>query len=192
MSDHQPSAGHPATDNSPAAVQSRGSMRIAIGVVCLVAGIVAYALPTRTLSFLGFLVGIQLVIVGLMRIWAIRAFVLGKQVKIAGYVLAVATIVAGILCITRPSSSLVVVAVLVGAGWIADGVIELVAFGTGAAADRGWALMSGVLTLLGGIAILAYPRSTLVTLAQVAGVILVVVGVGYLASGVNRWRAADA
>lgn len=67
------SARSPATDDSPAAVQSRGLMRLAIGVVCLLAGIFAYALPSRTLLFLGFLVGVQLVIVGLMRVWAIRA-----------------------------------------------------------------------------------------------------------------------
>lgn len=165
-------------------------MRSAIGVVCLVSGVFADALPSRTLLFLGILVGVQLVVVGLMRVWAIRALVLDPTVKIAGYVLAAATIVAGILCLTRPSTSLVVIAVFIGAGWIADGIIELVAFGTGAAADRGWALLSGILTLLGGIAVLAYPRTSLVTLAQVTGVILVVVGIGYLVSGGGRGRAA--
>lgn len=181
----------PDTDGSVAG-RTRGITRIAIGLVCGVAGIFAVALPSRTLLFLGVLIGIQLVLVGLMRLWAIRTFTLTAKVKQAGYALAALSIVAGIFCMLRPSTSLVVVAIFIGAGWIADGIIELVAFATGAAADRSWALMSGSLTLLGGVAVLAFPRSSLMTLAQVSGVILLIFGVVYLASGITRWRASSA
>ena len=180
-----------ASADSPAAVQSRGVMRLVIGAVCLVAGIFALVLPDRTLLILGFLIGVQLVIVGLVRVWAIRTFAVSSKVKLLGYLLALLTIVAGILCMIRPSTSLVVFAVFVGVGWIADGAIELVTFSTGAAADRWSSLTSGILSLVGGLVVLLFPRSSLIALAQVTGVILLVIGAGYLASGITRWRATS-
>ena len=70
-----------------------------------------------------------------------------------------------------------------------DGILQLIAFATGSTTERGWALLSGLLTVLGGVAVLVFPDKTLVLLAQVTGVILLVFGVSYLLSGVARGRA---
>ena len=84
---------------------------------------------------------------------------------------------------------MLVVAIFIGVGWIADGILQLIAFATGSTTERGWALLSGLLTVLGGVAVLVFPDKTLVLLAQVTGVILLVFGVSYLLSGVARGRA---
>ena len=164
-------------------------MRLTIGLVCVAAGAFALFAPDRTLKFIGFLIGAQLVVIGLVRLWALRTFVFPRNIKVFGDVLAVLTIVAGIFCMVRPGASLLVVAIFIGVGWIADGILQLIAFATGSTTERGWALLSGLLTVLGGVAVLVFPDKTLVLLAQVTGVILLVFGVSYLLSGVARGRA---
>lgn len=165
------------------------TVRLLIGAVAALAGLLLLLLPDRTLLLVGFLIGTQLVLVGVLRIWALRAFVLPANVRAAGYALAVLTIVAGILCMVRPGTSLLVVAIVVGVGWLADGAAELVAFARNTAADRGFALMSGILTLLGGLAVLFFPRTSLVALAQVAGVFLLLFGIAHLVTAFRRREA---
>lgn len=156
------------------------TFRVLVGAIATLAGLLLLFLPDRTLLVVGFLIGTQLVLAGVLRIWALRAFVLPGNVQAAGYGLAALTILAGILCMVRPGTSLLLVAVVIGIGWLADGATELVAFARDTAADRGFALVSGVLTLLGGLAVLIFPRTSLAALAQVAGVFLLLFGVAHL------------
>jgi uncharacterized membrane protein HdeD (DUF308 family) len=165
------------------------SWEVLIGVVSVLAGLLVLLLPDRTLLLVAVVVGVQLVVVGLMRPWAIRAFALPARVRLLGGGLAIAMVVAGVVCMLRPGASLLLVAIMIGAGWLADGVIEIVAFATGAATDRWSALLSGAVALVGGILVLVFPRSTLTVLAQVSGAVLLTLGLAYALAGLRRWRA---
>lgn len=175
---------------APAALPAQRApvVEIAVGVVLLLTGVVMLVLPSRTLLFVGFAIGVQLVVVGLLRVWVLRAVDLPRRVLVLGYLLALATVAAGVLCMARPGASLLVLAVIAGAGWVADGLVEIAAFATGSGAERGLSLGSGLLSLVAGVALLALPRSSLVTLAQVAGGFLLVLGLAHLLSGGARLR----
>ena len=68
-------------------------------------------------------------------------------------------------------------------GWVAVGfVFRGVATTVAAISDphlpgRGWAIFFGVITILAGIVVLAYPFDSLVTLTLVTGIWLIVIGV---------------
>src|ERR671911_227327 len=69
---------------------------------------------------------IALVILGVVRIvLAASTSDLSRGLKILSIVLGILTIIAGVICFTRPQASLVILAILLAAGWIADGIGDL-------------------------------------------------------------------
>jgi uncharacterized membrane protein HdeD (DUF308 family) len=65
-----------------------------------------------------------------------------------------------------------------GIFWVVHGTIELfTALSHSGMPERGWTIFMGVLSILAGIIVLAYPGLTLVTLAVILGIWLVIFGV---------------
>ncbi len=50
---------------------------------------------------------------------------------------------------------------------------------------RGWAICFGLLSLIAGFVVLAYPFDSIVTLALVVGVWLIILGIGEIVSGIG-------
>ncbi len=79
----------------------------------------------------------------------------------------VATIVLGALLLWKTGSTLLVLTQFLGAYWLVDGVLEIITAIRGGerVRMRGWLAASGILGILAGVAIFAWPLlSTLVTL----------------------------
>ena len=102
-------------------------LRLAIGILSIVVGILVIARPVNTLVFLAVLFGLQLLILGVVRIVvaAIRPVSLAGS-RFVSIVLGILTIVAGVICFTRPQASLTILAILLAVGWIADGIADIV------------------------------------------------------------------
>ena len=102
-------------------------LRLAIGILSIVVGILVIARPVDTLVFLAVLFGLQLLILGAVRI-VLAASTSGqpRSLKIVSIVLGILTIIAGVICFTRPQASLIVLAILLAVGWIADGIADIV------------------------------------------------------------------
>ncbi|TWE09406.1 HdeD family acid-resistance protein [Rudaeicoccus suwonensis] len=169
-----------------------GHLLLAVGVVSVLVGLLMLFLPRHTLTALGIVIGLQLIVIGFIRIWAVGAFVAASGLRVLGILLGVITVVAGVICVFRPGTSLLVIAIFIGIGWIADGVVEIVAFARGDVAHRGLALFSGALTLVAGVIVLVYPRSSLVTLTQVIGVLLLIFGISNVAAVLTGRRVVTA
>jgi uncharacterized membrane protein HdeD (DUF308 family) len=80
--------------------------------------------------------------------------------------------------------AVLLLAIWIGVGFIVRGVTVLAT----AIADkqfpgRGWAIFFGIVSVLAGFVVLAYPFDSIVTLALVAGIWLVVLGVVEIISG---------
>ena len=155
-------------------------LRIALGVICLVLGLVALIWPQATLFVVALVFGLQLMAAGVMRI--IAAVLLkplpGWWRAVSG-VLGVLTVIAGIICFFRPGTSLFVLAIVLAVGWLIDGVSELVsAFAvqrpTG---ERVGLIAFGALAIIAAIVVLTFPGESLVLLARTGGVILIAFGV---------------
>ncbi len=167
-------------DSTPADGRGRHTgLRLALGIVTIVAGIVVIARPVDTLIFLAILFGIQLVILGAVRI-VLAASVSGlpRSLKVLTIVLGILTVIAGVICFTRPEASLVILAILLAVGWIADGIADIARGFSGdrSAGERTYVILLGVVSIVAGLVVAIFPGPSLELLAQVAGVALLLIG----------------
>ena len=155
-------------------------LRVALGILSIVVGILVIARPVDTLFFVAVMFGIQLVILGVVRI-VLAASVSGvpRWLKVLSVILGILTIIAGVICFTRPQASLVILAILLAAGWIADGIADL-ARGFGrerSGGQRTYLIILGIVSIVAGLVVAIFPGPSLVLLTQIAGVCLLIIGV---------------
>lgn len=106
-------------------------------------------------------------------------------------VVALATLVLGVVIITRPTTSLGVLAVLIGAGLVLAGVLDLT--GLGSRGNRsGWGIATAVVWIVAGGLVLGWPGLTVRLVAVVVGVSLVVNAALTVASGLRGNQTLDA
>ncbi|PSL54482.1 uncharacterized membrane protein HdeD (DUF308 family) [Saccharothrix carnea] len=157
---------------------------ITFGVITLLIGLAVLLWPGLTLLTAAVLFGLQMLVTGVF--WLVGSFTadaLGRQ----RWLLAVAgllALVAGILCLRAPFQTIAVLALLLGATWVVGGVAE-VFHGVG---TSGWAVLSGVVTAIGGIVVLVWPVASLIALAWLLAVVLIVFGALAIAGAVGMGR----
>jgi uncharacterized membrane protein HdeD (DUF308 family) len=133
-----------------------------LGLICVVTGIAAIVWPDITLLALGLIFGIYLLIAAFIEI--VDAIIGPPGGRAFSAILGVIALIAGLVCIRRPGTSLLAIVVAVGIYLVASGVLRIVrAFLT--REDRGWAIALGALDGIVGIVILSWPGIGLVTLA---------------------------
>ncbi|HYZ53067.1 MAG TPA: HdeD family acid-resistance protein [Streptosporangiaceae bacterium] len=152
---------------------------LAYGIITLAAGIVALAWPGVTLLVLAVLFGIQLIVAGAFRLvaaFAVDDVTGGTRVLLA--MLGVLSIIIGLWAVRHVLLTLLALVVLLGIFWVVNGAIEIfTALSRREMPERGWTAAMGVLSVIAGIIVLAYPALSLVTLAVILGIWLVVFGV---------------
>jgi len=150
-----------------------------VGAVSLLAGVLILAWPARTVLLMTAILASWLVLGGLIYI-ALAVFSrenngwarLGHALLGVLYVLAGVAAFANIVTVTF--SLAIVIALLVGISWIADGIVALSLLGD--AATKVWTIAYAVLSMLGGIALLFMPLYGASVLWWLLGIALVVLG----------------
>ncbi|MEW1951992.1 DUF308 domain-containing protein [Terrabacter sp. NPDC080008] len=168
---------------------------VAIGIVSVVLGVLVLVWPKATLLVVALIFGLQLIAAG-----AVRLSVTGDLPHDPGWVrpvsvaLGILSIIAGIICLFRPGTSLVVIAILIAAGWIAEGVAALVhGFASGrSTGSRVFLFIFGAISIVAGIVVAVWPGATLVVLTRLAGILLIVIGVAELVTVFVVRRAVKA
>jgi uncharacterized membrane protein HdeD (DUF308 family) len=150
-----------------------------VAIVAIVIGIVSLVWTSATLVAISVLFGIFLIVVAVYRI-AI-AFE-NRRASAAGFVInlivAAVLFVAGIVCLDNSAQSLAILALFVGIGWIFDGVADLFAAGMGyARGRRGLVALSGIVSILAGIAFLLLPALSLTIFVKFGAILLILVGI---------------
>ena len=152
---------------------------MAFGIITLLAGVAVLAWPGRTLIVVAVLFGIQLIVTGIFRFVAAFAsddLTGGTRVLLA--VLGVLSLIIGLYAIRHVLLTLLALALLLGIFWIVNGAVELfTALSHREMPSRGWTGFMGVLSIVAGLIILAYPGISLLTLAIVLSVWLLFFGV---------------
>ena len=164
---------------------------VALGVVYLIVGVIALGSIVLATAASVFLVGIMMVIAGVAEI--INAF----QIKTWGrfllwLVLGALYVFAGFVAFSNPLLTAVVLTLLLGAALVVSGIVRIVlAFSMKEGKPWGWALLSGVVTLLLGLIILArWPFSSLYVLGLFLGIDLVIAGASWMAIGLGLKQRA--
>ena len=164
---------------------------IGLGIVYVIAGLIALgSIVTATIATV-FVVGIMMLIAGVAEVF--HAF----QIKTWGrfllwLLLGALYIIAGFLTFENPLLAAALLTLLLGVSLIASGIMRIVlAFGMKGGTPWIWVVLSGAITLLLGLIILAHwPVSSLYLLGLFLGIDLVFAGAGWIAVGFGLGRRA--
>jgi uncharacterized membrane protein HdeD (DUF308 family) len=159
------------------------------GVVVFAVGVFFVVSPGESLSTLTVIAGIFLLVDGVI---ALVGSIVGRgEGRGLWAIIGVLSVLAGLVLIKRPFDTLVVFALIVGAWFVVAGIARLIAaFEDDARDRRGMNLFIGLLDIVAGIVILAWPDLGLKTFAVVLGIVLIVRGVLFMLSGWTL-RTAD-
>jgi uncharacterized membrane protein HdeD (DUF308 family) len=166
---------------------------VALGVVYLVAGLIALGSVVMATIASVYVVGIMMLIAGVFEV--IHSF----QIKTWGrflfwLALGILYIVAGFVAFDNPLLTAVWLTLILGAALVASGIMRIfLGFNMQGGTPWGWVVASGVITLLLGIIILIHwPVSSLYVLGIFLGVDLVFAGVTWIALGLGLHNAPAA
>jgi uncharacterized membrane protein HdeD (DUF308 family) len=153
---------------------------VLVGVLGVIAGIIVLVVPNDSLATLAVVSGIFLLVDGIFELVA----ALGRNVEHRGLlvIVAVLSVIAGVILVRHPFAAVVAFALLVGIWLIAIGITRLVEAFTGP--DRGvWSVIVALLEVLAGIVIVAVPGIGLATLAVFIGLAFIIRGIAMIAAG---------
>jgi uncharacterized membrane protein HdeD (DUF308 family) len=152
---------------------------LAYGILTLLAGVLVLAWPGETLLVIAVLFGVQLIISGIFRFVAALAsedLTGGTRVLLA--LLGVLSIIIGLWAVRHVLLTLLALTVFLGIFWVVNGVIDVfAALSHREMPARGWAALTGVLSAIAGVIVLAFPGLTLLGLAVILGIWLLVFGI---------------
>lgn len=159
------------------------AVRVAFGVagaVALILGIVLLVWPEKTLSIVAIILGINFLVVGIVRL-GLSIFTSGIStgIRILNILFGVLLVVVGIVAIRNSAATaeflVIFVVAFIGIGWIIEGVLALVEAGN--SSSRGMAIFFGIVSILAGIVVLVVPATTGALFILIAGISLAVLGV---------------
>jgi uncharacterized membrane protein HdeD (DUF308 family) len=154
---------------------------IAIGVIFIVGGVFAIAMPLVSSIAVALVVGWSLIFVGVLEViqsWGVRTW--------GGFIwqllIGLIVLVGGIAMIVDPIVAAITLTLLLGAIFIAKGVVQLIlGFRFRPNANWGWIVAAGVVAIVLGLMILAqWPWSSVYVLGTLAGISLIFSGWSYI------------
>lgn len=184
---------------SPAAPRTLGVLQIhrgqlvAVAIIGIVLGLVGLFFPGAALITVAILFGIYLVASGIFRInSALLAHSLSTGIRWLTGLLGVLVVVAGVICLSDPFQSLIVLAYVIGIGWIAEGVIDIMAAVQGSTHPRWLGWVSGLISVIAGIIIFVLPALAVTTFVFIGSILLLIVSISTLITLPRKARVAAA
>jgi uncharacterized membrane protein HdeD (DUF308 family) len=172
-----------------APLRAKSGWIVALGVVYVVAGFIALGSVVLATVATVFVVGVMMLIAGIAEV--ISAFQIKTWGKFLLWLLLGALyIVAGFVTFENPLFAAALLTLLLGLSLLASGVMRIVlAFNMKEEMPWIWVAISGVITFLLGLIILAHwPVSGLYILGLFLGIDLIIAGVGWIGIGLGLKR----
>lgn len=156
---------------------------LAYGVVTLGLGIVLAAWPDETLVVCAVLIAVQLLVSGVFRIvTAITAGGLDTALRVVSGLTGALALILGLLFLRDPLQTVLIVGLVLGAWWVAIGVIDIIGAVIAPPAGRvAWDIAGGVVSILVGGFLLVNPELSFGVLVFMICVWMI--GVGLMAVG---------
>jgi uncharacterized membrane protein HdeD (DUF308 family) len=161
------------------------------GVLAVVLGVLAWTWPTVTIIVTAIFFGAYLLITGITQV----VFAFSLHVSAGGRVLlfisGAAALILALLCFRSLQESILLLSIWIGIGFIFRGVATAVsAISDSTLPGRAWEIVIGLLSLVAGIFMLAWPLESLETLTRVVGIWLIVIGVFEVVSAFGIRKAS--
>ncbi|HEY7299278.1 MAG TPA: HdeD family acid-resistance protein [Xanthobacteraceae bacterium] len=164
---------------------------VTLGVIYVIVGIIALGSIVAATAASVFVVGIMMVIAGAVEV--VNAFQMKTWGKFLFWAaLGVLYIIAGFVAFENPLLTAAVLTLLLGAALVASGIVRIIlAFSMQQGTPWIWVVLSGIVTLLVGLIILAHwPVSSLFVLGIFLGVDLVFAGASWIGIGLGLRKRA--
>jgi uncharacterized membrane protein HdeD (DUF308 family) len=163
---------------------------LAFGVITVLAGIVALAWPGPTLLVIAVVFGVELVVLGVFRFVAAFGADVNAGNRVLYALLGVLSLIIGLYALRHIFLTLLALALLLGIFWVINGAVELfAALSHREMPHRAWTSVLGLLSILAGLVLLAYPGLSLVTLSVIVSIWLLIFGLTEISVA---WRIRSA
>jgi uncharacterized membrane protein HdeD (DUF308 family) len=150
------------------------------GIMTLVLGGLILGWPGKSIVTAATLLGIYLVVSGVAEVIFAFSLMVSVPYRVLLFITGALSVALGILSLRHfgDQYAVLLLAIWIGVGFLLQGVAE-----TGTAISyrglpgRGWYIFFGVVSILAGVVVLAWPFDSIEMLAYVAGAWLVVIGI---------------
>jgi uncharacterized membrane protein HdeD (DUF308 family) len=174
------------------ALRAKWGWIVALGVVFMIAGVIALGSVMAATASAVLIVGIMMILGGVAEIFA--AFSVKDWGKFALWMLlGLLYVAAGVICFTDPFAAATILTLFLGVALMVGGILRgfLAWHMREAGKPWGWVAASGVITLLLGLMIIAqWPASSFYVLGIFLGIDLIFIGSSWLTIGMALKRRA--
>lgn len=147
------------------------------GIIALILGILVLVWPGISILVTAIFFGLYLIIMGISQVFFAFALHVSAGGRVLLFISGAAALVLAVLCFRNISESILLLAIWIAIGFIFRGVSTAIsAINDPNIPGRGWEIFVGIVSLIAGIVVLAWPFGSLLTLTLVVGVWLVVIG----------------
>lgn len=182
-----------APETSPRLLPHLWKSTLLTGVLSVILGVLVLVWPGISILVAAILFGAYLLVSGIAQV----IFAFSLHVSAGGRVLlfisGAASLILAVLAFRHFGQGLAVLllAIWIGVGFIFRGVATTAsAISDPGVPGRGWNIFFGVITLIAGIIVIAWPFESIVTLTLVVGIWLIVIGVMEIISAFRIRRAS--
>lgn len=161
-------------------VQTMWRAVVAWGVFAVVLGVLMLLWPGITAAVAAVLFGVYLLISGIAMVISAFGFDERAGTRVLLFISGALSVILAVLAFRGFGEGwgIALLGIWIGVAFAFSGVADLaVAINHRELSGRGWQALTGVVELLAGLIMLVWPVSSVVTLAQVVGVFLIVIGV---------------
>ncbi|WP_010205160.1 HdeD family acid-resistance protein [Salinibacterium sp. PAMC 21357] len=179
-------------DILPGLLRAHRGQLVAVAVIGLVLGVVGLLFPGATLLTVAVLFGIYLIASGMYRIMSASvATNLDFTMRWVTGILGLLIVIAGILCLSNPFDTLIALALVIGIGWILEGIIDLVGGVRGTIHPRWFGWVSGIVSMAAGVAMFVLPAASLTSLVAIGAILMIAVSVTTLLTLPRKNKAPE-
>jgi uncharacterized membrane protein HdeD (DUF308 family) len=153
------------------------------GILTLILGIMVLVWPEATLITIAILFGVQLLVAGIFEIVSVFRHGESGGMRVMSALLGVLSLIVGLWALRNIGVTLAALTLLLGIYWVVSGIIRTVdAIADHSTPARGWAIFGGVLSVVAGAVVLAWPGMSLVALVWILGIWLIIWGIVIIAT----------
>ncbi len=181
------------TIETPSVIRHLWKSVLSLGVLTLIVGAAVLVWPGQSIVAAGILFVVYLLASGIAQVIAAFTVYSPAASRVLLFISGALSVVLGVFAFRdfNDGAAVWLLALWIGVGFIFQGVTETVlAISFKELPERGWYIFVGVLTVIAGVVMLAWPISSIVVLSIIAGVWLVVIGTTEIVWAVNARSTA--
>ena len=157
------------------AVAGTWETTLIVGIVTLILGLIVAFHPSGSLNVIAVLLGVLLLVSGIFHL--ARMFSSAESHRIWLGISGLLLIVLGVILIRHLHLTVALMGLLIGIAWIVQGLSALAAgFSLDSGEGRGWWIFFGIVSLIGGIVVTAFPTNSVTVLAVLVGIWFIIQG----------------